>query len=164
MKLLFLDLEDTIITPTLAGWTSCEVLGNFCIHRLLPFMRTERFDRIGIFSFAIDNAADKDKFATQLQGFIEKFLGVKFTIIPHVEEIVAALRVVSGINGELPLADVVSFWGKAGAFHKWIRWMHSQGRLQGVDEIVFIDDSVETETWLMFKETLEVRVLNIEDV
>lgn len=156
MKRIYLDIEDTLTTPNLCGWQATQYLPEN-IALIEAFIRSVQPDTLGLFSFALGN--DQDYEAFRRSGslrFLEQQFGMGFRDIPFVEGIVGDCAKVTGINGDLPLADVVSFWGKGGSFKLWVQEGLNRGEFNSGDEFWLIDDSVldEEVVW----PTLDVKV------
>lgn len=159
MKELWLDLEDTVITPVEEGWSSSWLLP-YC-QVLAEHLAAHPIDKLHVFSFAIHTQEDVAQFDQWIRPHLEKVLGMPISCVPTVQDdIIPACRAVTGINGELPLSDVVSFWGKAGAFKLWIKWLCQTGRNEA-DKVVLIDDAVWTELCHWPDWNLQVDVIRI---
>lgn len=74
-KIIFLDLEDTVIDT----WDSMLLLPSAC-ERIMKMINDANFkpEAFGIFSFAIRDRADIDKFDKELRSRLEKIIGWTF--------------------------------------------------------------------------------------
>lgn len=150
-KHLFLDLEDTVVTPNLGGWRSVEFMNNHLelVSRLIDEFKP---DTVNVFSFAIDDEKDLDDFQTNCGVFLEKRLGFKFTIVPHMLQIQQVLAEVKGLSS-ITRSDINDFWNKQLAFKDWLIWnqrTHLRARIPvPVIEAHFLDDTVTVEKFEM---------------
>jgi hypothetical protein len=162
-KHLFLDLEDTVITPCLGSWQDVDFINIDLVKRVI-----EEFspDTVSVFSFAIDDDADLFKFQEHVQPFLEKALGCKFTIVPHMEHVREVLADVNNFisKDSVSRMDINDFWNKQKAFRDWMSWnqrKHVQlGNPLPTITAFFLDDTVETETVCMPHLKLEVIMEN----
>lgn len=166
-KHLFLDLEDTIITPNLGGWSSCESMNVEMVKRVIEEFQP---DTVNIFSFAIDHQVDLDKFNVEIRRWLEEdVLGCKFNIVPHMEQVKEVLALMKGFSANsITRTDINDFWCKGSAFRDWMKWNQTMHRALNnqLPEITafFLDDTVETETFCMPHLKLECIIENPENL
>lgn len=147
----FLDLEDTLVTPNLSGWSSVDFINKNIAH-VVSLIEKHKPDTVNVFSFAIDDDADLKKFKEECGIFLERHLGFKFTIAPHMEQIRQILSEVKGLTN-LTRMDINDFWNKQLAFKDWLIWNQkrhtSLGRPLPSLKVLLLDDMVETEVFNM---------------
>lgn len=125
-KMLFLDLEETIII----SWynhTLCNV--DF----IKDIIKAEGVEEIHIFSFAIANQFDQDVFSTQLKPFLESVLNVKIRSWPSIARINKVLRSFTGVvmeDYEMP-----NIFGKFRAFQEYCRAEYKNTKCILVDDV-----------------------------
>lgn len=143
-KHLFLDLEDTVITPAINGWACTDFINT---EKIKNFIEHWRPDQVHIFSFAIWNQHELNKFNNHLRVPLEDNLGVRFTIVPTVDDnIIPACCKVKGIQ-LLEFHEMSAFWGKGGAFQLFVK--NLVNRSFPIDmEVALIDDAVENEQFI----------------
>ncbi len=128
MKYLFLDLENTVID----SWDNLIILNNPEVHKNIKSISP---DKVGIFSFAIWNEADKDKFFLSLMNSLNQLYNIQIdpNLVYSLEEVKQA---VAG-NIKLSNNDFIKCFGKDLAFIKF-----SRDKFIGHD-LYLIDDLVE---------------------
>lgn len=143
---LYLDLEDTVITPVVSGWRNCEFINESVIRE---FVQEFRPDHISLFSFAIHNQRELLLFEQHLRSDLEQWLGCRLDVVPRVNEdiIPACCRVMRIHPGTVDFIEASAFWGKHTSFKLWLRdrcrttWAQSQIET----EVLFLDDAVANE-------------------
>lgn len=155
MKHLFLDLEDTIITPVMSSWASTDIeLIN--TQKVCNFIEKERPDYIHIYSFAIWHDKDRDEFTQFLLPYIKRRMGVNISFIPTVEEIA---NVLDGVFVSKPLEHRdMSKLGKQLTFIEYVKKKFSKC------ECILIDDMVEDSIHTFIDKRLSVRCINVGSV
>jgi hypothetical protein len=154
---LFLDLEDTIITPNTGGWLATDVINQ---DRVRNFIQREKFDKIHIFSFAIWHQADLESFNRDLRRWLEIHFQAKFDIIPTVQnDIIPAVEKSLGLGkNTVSLSDMVEFLGKGGAFRHFVKGKFND------QSVALLDDSVDNETIIWPDNNQVARIINIKDI
>lgn len=142
-KHLFLDLEDTIITPVLSGWWNTQIINERVIEKVLADWNP---DFIHIFSFAIHNKRELDLFEIGTRPIIESFLKRKLDKVFSVEDdILPVCCKAKGLSIErTDFSDLCDFWGKQDSFRIFLRNCNLFGIFHPV-EVLFLDDCVEDE-------------------
>lgn len=148
-KHLFLDLEDTVITPNIQGWRAVDFMNNN-IDLVKNIITEFAPDTVNVFSFAIDHDEDQVAFMKDCGVFLENNIGCKFTIVPHMEHIRKVLCDINGLTvGAVPREEICTFWSKQRAMRDWLVWNQKQHKKLGTPleeiEVFFLDDTVETE-------------------
>jgi hypothetical protein len=92
---LFLDLEDTIITPVMEGWFRTEMIN---IEKTRAIINQFKPDAVHIFSFAIHNSHELDLFNQGTKEMIEKTLGIKLHARPTTDDIIFIASKVMGLS------------------------------------------------------------------
>lgn len=140
---LFLDLEDTLITPVVEGWECSELIN---VGKIKSVIDSFRPDHVSIFSFAIWNERERLLFAKHARPMIERALGVKLSMVPTVDDdIISACCAAQGISRKtVTFSDASDFWGKQQAFRLWC-WITfgTNWERHGIKNDVFLlDDAV----------------------
>lgn len=148
-KHLFLDLEDTIITPVINGWWKTSLINEEIIEKVLSGWNP---DFIHIFSFAIHNKRELDLFEQGTRPMIESFLKRKLDKVFTVkEDILPICCKAKGLSIEhTDFSDLCDFWGKQDSFRIFIRNSKLFSKTHGA-KLLFLDDCVEDEDF-SFKE------------
>lgn len=157
IKHLFLDLEDTIITPVLNGWANIELMN---VQEIRKIMGEVKPDQVSIFSFAIWNKVEAAQFDAHVKNQIERVLGVQLQLVPVVDDdiIPACCREMKLHPSTVSFRDLCDFWGKQGAFKMYVRSMFKAG---GVD-VTLVDDAVFNEEFSWPDIGISGRIINIE--
>lgn len=143
-KQLFLDLEDTLITPVINGWNQVDLVN---IDKIKNFIQQWQPDSVNIFSFAIWNHHELHNFNTHLRGILEDVLGVRFGLVPTVDDdIMPACSRVKGIQ-ILEFSELSAFFGKGGSFRLFIQDQVNRSATTLERDVVLIDDMVKNEQW-----------------
>jgi hypothetical protein len=158
-RVLWLDLEDTVITPIVDGWNKFEIINLEKIQRVI-----QEFEpvRVNVFSFAIWNTHQRSLFDSHCRPHVEKALGVKFDLVPTVDDhiIPAACQVLLLSQSRVDFADASAFWSKQESFRLLLRSQsqHSQSHH------VLLDDAVESETFSFPRLKVSGHILNIDSL
>jgi hypothetical protein len=117
---LWLDLEDTIITPVINGWHNFEVIN---LDKILLVMESFAPHSVNVFSFAIWNQHQLALFNTNARPCIERALGISFNIVPTVDDhIIPWCCKELGISPSVvDFQEMSAFWGKQGTFRLAMR-------------------------------------------
>lgn len=162
MKHLFLDLEDTVITPVLNGWQNAELINIDLVRTLIEF---EKPDRISLFSFALHNRHELDGFTKWVRASLEQALGIELGLIPTVDGdiIPACCRVLKLHPTAVSFQDAIDFWGKHESFRLFIRdrfqLMHKNWGIS--TEVILMDDAVINETWSWPDLNIQGRIIRV---
>lgn len=161
MNTLFLDLEDTIITPATLGWHLCELIN---IEKINKFITKHNIEVISIFSFAVHNEREKMLFKKHDQVMIEKALGKSLFRIPTVDDdiIPACSKQKSLAPSLVSFNDIIEFWGKDLAFQLFLKEEFKNNRVPM--NIFFLDDAIEDFHFQIPKLQLNVQTFNIDDL
>lgn len=162
---LFLDLEDTVITPVVDGWFNTHLINT---HKVRSFIEEFKPDAVHLFSFAIWNQEELKRFNLGTRERLEHSLRIKLSGIPTVDdEIIPVCCKVAGIDpGSITFSDMSDFWGKQGAFRLNMQHMfkstHTHPDTQ--IEVVLLDDAVFNEEFYWPDLRVRGRVLNIDQL
>lgn len=144
---LFLDLEDTVITPVLEGWFNVQLINVDKIRRIIAEWQP---DFVHIFSFAIWNRRELELFNMDVRPRLESALGVKISSAPTVDdEILPACCRVMGISQDrVDFSEMSAFWSKHEAFRLNMRHVFKTTAQHDIfTEVMFLDDMVFNETF-----------------
>lgn len=142
VKHLYLDLEDTVITPVTAGWLTGEII---TAHIATVRKLCQWADRVSIFSFAVGSASDRDGFR-EIQKWLEDAIGCDIAHVPTCDEIQAVIATHKKFAhgpGFFDFDDMCCFYGKEGAFDLWIKKRWLDGAYADGDQIMLLDDTIE---------------------
>lgn len=159
---LFLDLEDTVITPVLNGWFNTHVIN---VEKVKAFIDEFKPDQVHLFSFAIWNEFERNAFNLGTRPMLEKCLGVTLQGIPTVDtEIIPAACKVMGLSADtVDFQEMSNFWGKHEAFRLNMRNMFKNVLQHDVQvEVVLLDDAVINEEFSWPDLGVRGRIINID--
>lgn len=130
-QILFLDLEGTIIKT----WENPTIINSM---KISNFIKHNGFEEIGIFSFAIWNQADGEKFLNEMLPLIEKVLTVKITVA-HIPTIETLRRdVMNEFNlAKLSKDDFFCFNNKESAFITFCRRNFKDSNCVLLDDMIW---------------------------
>lgn len=144
---LFLDLEDTVITPVVNGWHNCEFINRA---RIGEFIEEFRPDRVSLFSFALHNQRELELFVRGLRPDLEQWLGHSLSLTPTVDDdiIPACCREMGLSPATVDFTEALAFWNKQQGFKLWLRdtvkrrWQDSNTETQVLllDDVVYNED------------------------
>lgn len=161
---LFLDLEDTVITPVLNGWGNVDVIN---VEKIKSVIQSFNPDKIHLFSFAIWNAAQLNLFRKRgACEMVERALDIKFSTTWTVnDDILPACLKLKNINtNTVDFSEMCAFWGKHEAFRLNMR--HHFGNVYKNShirtEVMLLDDSVWGEKWEWPDLQITGRIINID--
>lgn len=154
---LWLDLEDTIITPAVNGWMNTQIINaekiKLCMSDFSP-------TSVNIFSFAIWDQFQLKSFNMGTRPMLEDFLGMKLEIVPTVDDdiIPACCKVMNLSPTTVDFQEMSDFWGKQEAFRLFMR----SRKFETETSVVFLDDVVEEENFAFPNLKLSGTILNID--
>lgn len=151
MKNIFLDLEGTLI----ATIDNAELASPGPI---VKWINSIKPDSVSIFSFAIDNAADRSKFRDSgLQKILEDTFSFKTLDVITVEEVKRAIQLKNHIILD-NLTEVKQLWGKTRGFIDFCHFHFSNC------ECILLDDMVEDMHVHFTVKNLTVRTVSVFDL
>lgn len=153
MKKLFLDLEDTVITPVFEGWANAELMN---IQKVRGVISQFQPDEVHIFSFAIWDKDDIHNFNFWVRNRLELALGVNILLIPTVDDILDTCCKQTGIvRSTVDFKDLLQFWGKQDSFKHCVKGMKDC-------QVMLLDDSVMDESFSFPEISVSGLILNID--
>lgn len=160
---LFLDLEDTVITPVLNGWHNTELIN---MEKVTAFIQKWQPDSVHLFSFAVWNASELDKFNRHTRPMLEAALGKRLSFTPTVDDnILPACCRVKGMSPErVDFSEMSAFWGKHDAFRLYVQDLFCRGARATPVEVVLLDDAVMHEVFDWPSKQLRGQILNIDEM
>lgn len=162
---LWLDLENTIITPVAEGWADAQMIN---VQKVKAFIDEFKPDHVHLFSFAIWNEWELARFNDSTKSMIERTLNIKLNTLPRVnEDIIPACCAVTGMMlSEVDFSQVNMYWGKHQAFRLFLmNYFKTIKNHDGVTvEVAFLDDDVINETFEWPDLRVRGRILNIDMV
>lgn len=163
MRHLWLDLEDTVITPVVNGWFNTQMIN---VQKVRAFIQEYKPDQVNIFSFAIWNQQELERFKLGTLPMLERSLGVKISAMPTVDDhmIPAACSVMSMNPATVDFQEMSNFWGKQQTFILNMRHIFKRSHEHNEDiEVVLLDDAVVDEEFFFPKLRLTGRIINIDE-
>lgn len=162
---VFLDLEDTIITPANEGWHKTELIN---VKLIKDFIEKFQPDIINIFSFAIWDQHQLQLFNTHSRPMIEDALGITFSLIPTVDDmILPACCEIMKINKSLvDFSEMCSFWGKHEAFRLFTRslFKNTWKDWGQATNVALLDDAVINEVFHWPDLKVSGSIVNIDSI
>lgn len=143
---MFLDLEDTVITPAVNGWERTECIN---IEKVKNVIREFKPDFIHLFSFAIWNERELNKFKVSTLGMIQKVFGIEFHQMWTVDDDIIPMcsNELGLTKGIITFADASDFWSKHQSFRLCMR-QHFKGNPQSAPvQVMLLDDVVFNEVF-----------------
>ncbi len=136
---LWLDLEDTIITPVQNGWFNVQLIN---VQKIKAFIEEWKPNFMHVFSFAVWDEQQLLRFNMGPRPRIEDALGMKFSAIPTVDgEIIPTACSLLGISPDaVSFQDASDFWGKHESFRLNMRHLYRNNTEEV--EVAFFDDAV----------------------
>lgn len=163
VKHLWLDLEDTVITPVMNGWFNTQMIN---VPKVKAFIEEFKPDHVHLFSFAIWNEFELSRFKALTKERLEQVFGIKLDIMPRVDEdiIPACCSVMNLSPATVDFQEMSNFWGKHEAFRLYMRHVFKGVRNHpGLTvEAVLLDDAVINETFSWPDLCIQGRILNID--
>ena len=164
-KHMFLDLEDTIITPVMNGWFNTDLIN---VQKIASIIEEWQPDHVHLFSFAIWNAKELQGFNEGTLPLIEAALRVKIEWKPTVDDdiIPACCKVMALHRDTVDFSDASSFWGKHEAFRLFVRDKFSRHWANwGTNvEVMLLDDAVINERFEWPDLQVKGSIVNIDTV
>ena len=162
---LFLDLEDTIITPVLEGWPNTYLINTEKIRRAIAEFKPHS---LHIFSFAIHNDFERERFCFFVKERIEKVLGMPLGLVPTVDVEIeqACCDILRMSPDRVDFNDMSDFWSKQESFRLFSRFIYrnSWKNWQQEVEVMFLDDAVEDENFEFPNLHLKGFIRNIDQI
>ena len=133
---LFLDLEDTVITPVIEEWATAELIN---VQKILNFIHDYNPDTLNIFSFALHNDFELNGFRNSgTQMMIERVFNTNLIRMPTVEYMIDIFTKHMRLGqGSVDFIDFTHMVGKQNAFRIYVKEI---GRNH--DEFILLDDVV----------------------
>jgi hypothetical protein len=158
-RALWLDLEDTVITPVVDGWINSSIIN---VRKVKHFIDEFRPHSVNIFSFAIWNQHELGQFNKFCRPFLEKLLGTQFYFVPTVDDDILPVctKVMNLGNGSVTFSDMSEFWGKHESFRLYMRHMYASGSTPV--EVAFLDDAVYNESFSWKDLKVQGQIINID--
>jgi hypothetical protein len=159
---LWLDLEDTIITPVVSGWWNTDLIN---LQKIRAVIDEFKPSSINLFSFAIWNHDELNKFNQATRPMIEQALGTHIAHTPTVDDdIIPACCRALGINpGSVDFSEASDFWSKHQSFRLFcLDHFNNTWKNQSIEtEVIFLDDAVFNESFEWPDLHVKGRILNI---
>lgn len=159
---LWLDLEDTVITPVVDGWFNTHMIN---VQKVKAFIAEFKPDQVHIFSFAVWNQQELMRFNMGTRPMLEQSLDIKLCVIPTVDDdiIPAACKVMRISPEVVDFQEMSNFWGKHEAFRLNMRDRFKNTKAHDVDvEVVLLDDAVINEEFFWPDLGVHGRIINID--
>lgn len=162
IKELWLDLEDTVITPVVNGWFNIQLIN---IEKVKKVIADFKPDKVHVFSFAIHDKAQRERFNMSARERVERAFGVTFDLVLTCDDDITPIcsRQMGLHPSTVDFRDMVNFWSKHGAWRLCMRSHASTLAKRGDSlEALLLDDMVydETITWPDVQAT--IKCLNVD--
>ncbi len=158
---LWLDLEDTVITPVVNGWFNTELINTQKIKDVIASFQPHR---INIFSFAIWDEAQRKGFTLGTREMIERHFGIQLNLVLTVDDDIIPIccRQMGIEPSTVDFNEMSNFWGKQGAFRLCMRHHATNHRRHHPNlplHVLLLDDVVYNEVvrWPDLQTTVEQR-------
>jgi len=160
---LFLDLEDTVITPVMEGWHNCELIN---IKKVRAFMHQWQPQYLHLFSFAVWNRQELALFNQHVRPQLESALGMSLSTAPTVDDDIlkacCAIRMMS--PQRVDFSEMSAFWGKHDAFRLFVQHRFCRGLREVPVEVALLDDAVLDERFEWPRWKLRGELINIDEL
>lgn len=162
---IFLDIEDTVVTPVINGWHNFEVIN---LEKIRDVIASFEPHAVNIFSFAIWDQHQLKLFNAHCRPHLERLLGVTFNLVLTVDDdIIPTCCNQMGIVSLVDFSEMSAFWSKQGAFRLCMRHHAINHRRHNPNlslHVLLLDDVVYNERmeWPDLKTTVEQR--NIDQI
>lgn len=157
---LFLDLEDTIITPVVEGWHNTELIN---IEKINKFISENEIESISLFSFAVWNQEELALFKQHTLPLIEDAIGQKIWRMPTVDDdIIPSCCTQKGVHpSRVDFSEMSNFWSKDLAFILCMKeWFKKSRDIR----CILLDDMVEDQALHFPRNNLHLTLLNIDNM
>jgi hypothetical protein len=126
---LFLDLEDTVITPVLGSWAFCDPINT---SKIRGFIEAWAPTTLNVFE-------------KHVRPFLERDLGMPISLAPTEDEIISACCRQMKLHRErVDFSDMSAFWSKHQAFRLYVKDLAGSG-VEGGPTVALVDDAVDDE-------------------
>jgi hypothetical protein len=159
---MYLDLEDTVITPVLDGWPNVHLIN---VEKVRKFIAETKPEFVHIFSFAIHTEYDRMMFNTYVRDRLETSLGVKLNFIPTMDELTHLVCKAKNLSPDyVTFQDMCDFFSKHEAFRQAIQWQWRNTKNHGQEwvSVVLLDDAVINESWTWPDLQIAGRIINVD--
>jgi len=146
-KRVFVDLEETLVR----SWDNPVAIN----HREVVSFTMKHGEEVELFSFAVWDDNDVEKFREKMQAGIEKEFGIKIIKVWPCSEIFKRVRHWTGVQFEDH--EVASIWGKERGFEDFC---HSLGNPD--TEFVLLDDTVRNKTICLPDRNVKIKFVKCE--
>lgn len=148
MKNVFLDLEGTVVD----NWDNAALVHT---SKVCSWLQGLGVSKVRLFSFAVYDQRDKDRFNSLLKPFLQRVLGVEFLDSPSVDDFLLADTQVTGVKWDTR-HDFIRTRGKLDGFRSWCKLNFDK------QHNVLLDDVVPNATWKNDDSGLVVQFVNVE--
>lgn len=160
---LYLDLEDTVITPVVEGWHNLELIN---IEKVRALMAQWQPHYLHLFSFAVWNKQELALFNEHARPQLEKELGMRLNTAATVDDDIlpacCAVRMMS--PSKVDFSEMSAFWGKHDAFRLFVQHRFCRGTREVPVEVALLDDAVMDERFEWPRWKLRGELINIDDL
>lgn len=145
---VFLDLEETVID----NWDNAALVNTT---KVKDWLASLGVSKVRLFSFAVYDQRDKDRFNTLLKPFLERVLEVEFLDSPSVDDFQVADTLVTGLHWD-SRHDFIQVRGKLDAFRSWCKHKFDK------QHNILLDDAVPNATWKNDDSGLVLQYVNVD--
>lgn len=161
---LFIDLEDTVITPVLDGWFNTHMIN---VPKVRAIIESWKPDFVHLFSFAVWNKAELLSFNDGTRQMLENALGIKLSTTWSVDDdIIPKCCAVMGLSVQtVDFTEMSNFWSKHEAFRLCMRHHFKSTHEHDVDTaVMLLDDAVINENFEWPDLRIKGHILNIDNL
>lgn len=148
-RVLFLDLEDTVID----NWTSGNAVNTVRVRNIIKAVRPTE---VRLFSYAVYNKSDVDTFNTIYRKWLEDLLGIKFEDEVFCVDDLFQMCKRDGVFYE-SIHDCMSLLGKAHGFQRFIEMSPEYKDCV----ITLVDDVVTNKTFLYHDRNMTINYIDV---
>lgn len=141
---IFLDLEDTVITPAGDGWHRCQLLPG-SLAKIRAYLQAWAPAQVHLFSFALSDAVELAKFNQSIRPALEDALGCSLRMTPLSDtDVLPACCRIRGLHPRrVDFEDMSNFWSKQDSFRLFVQDWSARQQHPGLDVVLFDDAVVE---------------------
>jgi hypothetical protein len=146
------------------GWGDFEIVNR---QKILSVLRHWNPDHVHVFSFAIHDEDNRDRFNKWCRPHIERAIGRQFELVPTVDgDITAACAAQMRLHpSTVTFRDLIDFWGKGRAFEDFARIHFANTHKHGIaTQLMFLDDAVMNKEFSFPDLNITGSILNIDQL
>lgn len=146
------------------GWFNTQMIN---VPKLKRFIAEFKPDRVNLFSFAIWNAAERERFTMGTRPMLEKSLGITLNLVLAVDEDIIPIccREMGMSPDVVDFSEMSNFWSKQGAFRLCMRHHARNLKRHGQTlQAALLDDAVYDELIQWPDLGTRIAIVNIDEL